>query len=74
MAITASLDKKTGKLTITIDINKTPTRSTSGKSMVVASTNGNVPLEGVTVVLGFSSHLLLSPRGPGILFGFLECY
>lgn len=60
MAITASLDNKTGKLTIIIDTFK-PTRSSSGKSMVIATTNGNVPLEGVKVddkqvILGLNAY------------------
>ena len=61
MAIEASIDKKTGKLTIIIDTNPKPTLSGSGKSKVVATTNGNVPLEGVIVdgkqvILGLNAY------------------
>jgi len=34
---------KDGKLTIIIDTNKKPTESKSGKSLIVASTHGNIP-------------------------------
>lgn len=34
------------KLTIVVDLSKKGTPSSSGKSLVIASTNGNQPIEG----------------------------
>jgi hypothetical protein len=39
--------KKGNKLTITVDLSKPGKESASGKSIIVASTQGNRPLEGV---------------------------
>jgi D-alanyl-D-alanine carboxypeptidase len=39
------LEKKENVLTVTIDLSKTGTPSASGKTMVIASTKGNVRIE-----------------------------
>jgi len=40
------ISRKGNVLTITIDLSKKGTPSSSGKSLVVASTEGNQPIEG----------------------------
>ena len=49
-----------GKLTIVIDLQE-PTPSASGKTLVVATTHGNVPTEciidGKTVVIGLNAYI-----------------
>jgi len=38
--------RKDNVLTITVDLSKKGTPSSTGKSLVIASTNGNQPIEG----------------------------
>jgi hypothetical protein len=56
---TVTLEGK--QLVIRIDVNDPPTRSASGKSLVVASTNGNIPTDievaGKTVTLGLNAYI-----------------
>jgi hypothetical protein len=40
------LEKKDGKLVITVDLSKDCGRSKSGKSTVIASTEGNITIPG----------------------------
>jgi hypothetical protein len=47
--IDAKYDEKTGKLTLTIDTRRSFGESKSGKSVMVASTNGNTRIGDVTV-------------------------
>ena len=50
-----------GKLIISIELQKKPTPSASGKSLVVATTHGNVPtdcvIEGKPVVVGLNAYI-----------------
>ena len=48
------------KLTITIDLSKEHGKSSSGKSIVVATTSGNVPVEGTEVKIGINAY---KPKG-----------
>lgn len=52
---------KNGKLIITIPVNSTPTESKTGKSKVVASTNGNVTtsiiIDGQPLVVGVNAYI-----------------
>ncbi len=53
---------KDGKLTIVIDINKNPAPSASGKTLVVASSQGNVKfpellVKGKPVTIGFNAYI-----------------
>jgi hypothetical protein len=41
-----TIEKKAKILTITVDLSKAGTPSATGKSLVIASTNGNQPVEG----------------------------
>ena len=43
-------------LTITVDLTKTFGRSASGKTTIVATTAGNVPIEGTDVILGLNAY------------------
>ena len=47
-------DRKANKLVITVDLAKELGRSKSGKSIVVASTQGNVKLEDGVTFLGLN--------------------
>jgi hypothetical protein len=47
-------EKKGNILTITVDLSKKGTVSSSGKSMVIASTRGNAPVEGTDVIVGLN--------------------
>jgi hypothetical protein len=59
--MTAKLDKQgnVDVITITLPISKRP--SASGKTIVVASTNGNKPapieIDGQTVIIGFNAYI-----------------
>jgi hypothetical protein len=52
---------KNGKLIITIDTNKKPVPSASGKTLVVASSHGNQPtgclVDGKPVVIGVNAYI-----------------
>ena len=45
---------KNGKLVIEVDLSVEGKPSTSGKSLVIASTHGNAPVEGTEFVLGLN--------------------
>ncbi len=53
-----------GKLVIEIPLNSAPVPSTSGKTLVVASTHGNKPtdarIDGKNVVVGLNAYI---PKG-----------
>jgi hypothetical protein len=59
MALTASIKDK--QLIIRIDLNDPPRPSVSGKSTVLASTNGNLPTslmwEGKPVIIGLNAYV-----------------
>ncbi len=52
---------KDGKLIVTLDVNETPVVSKSGKSRIVASTNGNVQtalqVDGQNVTIGLNAYI-----------------
>jgi len=48
------MEKKGNVLTITVDLSKKGTPSSTGKSLVIASTQGNVPVEGSDVIVGLN--------------------
>jgi hypothetical protein len=52
---------KNGKLIITIDTNKKPTPSASGKSLVVCSSHGNQPtdvvIDGKPLYIGVNGYI-----------------
>ncbi len=52
---------KDGKLIITVDLNATPTPSASGKTLVVASSHGNVTttatVNGKPVTVGLNAYI-----------------
>lgn len=54
---------KGNKLVITIDANLEPKPSKSGKSLLVATTNGNIPttatVKGRSVTLGLNAYIAL---------------
>jgi len=60
MAIKVKVDEKAGKLFIELDLD-TPTPSSSGKTLVVASTRGNLKTDakvnGKTVTLGLNAYI-----------------
>ena len=45
---------------ITIDLTERGKLSSSGKSVIVATTNGNVPIPGTQVVLGLNAYVKAS--------------
>ena len=47
--IDIKVDEKTKIMTITVDLKKDFGKSTSGKTIIVASTSGNKPVEDVVV-------------------------
>ncbi len=59
MALTATIKGK--QLIITIDLNDPPRPSTSGKTTVLASSNGNQPTaaiyEGKPVIVGLNAYV-----------------
>lgn len=59
MALTATIKNK--QLVITIDLNDPPTPSKSGKTTVLASSNGNQPttasFEGKPVIVGLNAYV-----------------
>lgn len=60
MAITATIDKKTNKLTVIADLEE-PRLSASSKTTVIASSHGNQPttatFDGKPVVIGFNAYI-----------------
>ena len=48
---------KDGKAILTIDLEHRGNVSASGKSVIVATTRGNVPIPGSTVVLGLNAYV-----------------
>lgn len=55
------IEVKDGKAIITIDLEHRGNVSGSGKSVIVASTRGNVPIPGTTVILGLNAYTKLRP-------------
>ena len=51
------LEVKDGKAIITIDLAHRGGLSSSGKSIIVASTGGNVPIPGTDVILGLNAYV-----------------
>lgn len=49
-----SIEVKDNKLTITVDLTKKHGTSKSGKSTVIATTSGNVPISGTDYKLGLN--------------------
>lgn len=60
MAVKASLSKDSKKLMLEVDL-ETPTPSTSGKTLMVASTRGNqvleVKVDGQPIILGLNAYI-----------------
>jgi hypothetical protein len=48
------MDTKGNILTITVDLSKSFGPSTSGKTIIIASTEGNQPIEGSAAVIGLN--------------------
>jgi hypothetical protein len=48
------MDTKGNRLTITVDLSKSFGPSTSGKTIIIASTEGNQPIEGSAAVIGLN--------------------
>lgn len=61
MALTASIDKSGTKLQITIDLISPPRASKSGKTTVLASSNGNVTTtaqyDGKPIIVGLNAYV-----------------
>jgi hypothetical protein len=59
MAVSAKIEK--GKLIVTIDMNAKPEPSSSGKTLVVASTHGNqtteLKIDGKPVTIGLNAYI-----------------
>ena len=51
------IEVKDGKAIITIDLEHRGSPSSSGKSVIVATTSGNVTIPGTTVVLGLNAYV-----------------
>jgi hypothetical protein len=60
MILDAKLDEQAGTLTLVLKLQE-PTPSASGKTLVVASTHGNVPagvkLEGHEIIVGVNAYI-----------------
>jgi hypothetical protein len=52
-----SIEVKGDKAIITIDLSHRGGLSSSGKSVIVASTGGNVPIPGTNVILGLNAYI-----------------
>jgi hypothetical protein len=52
-----SIEVKGDKAIITIDLSHRAGLSSSGKSVIVASTGGNVPIPGTNVILGLNAYV-----------------
>ena len=50
------LDTKANKLTIVVDMKKSFGKSKSGKSEIIATTSGNVPVPGTDLKLGLNCY------------------
>jgi hypothetical protein len=48
---------KDGKAIVTIDLNNRGGLSSSGKSIIVATTEGNKPIPGTNVVIGINCYV-----------------
>lgn len=55
----AYIEQDTGKLIIELEVNNPPIRSSSGKTLVLASTRGNRPvyIDGKKVYIGVNAYL-----------------
>ncbi len=51
------IEVKDNKAIITIDLAHRGGLSSSGKSVIVASTGGNVPIPGTNVILGLNAYV-----------------
>jgi hypothetical protein len=60
MILDAKIDEQASTLTLVLKLQE-PTPSASGKTLVVASTHGNVPtdvkIEGHTVIVGVNAYI-----------------
>ena len=60
MGVAVTIDEKARTLTVVVDLQE-PTRSASGKTLVVASTHGNVvttaTVQGRPVTLGLNAYI-----------------
>jgi hypothetical protein len=60
MILDAKIDEQAGTLTLILKLQE-PTPSASGKTLVVASTHGNVPtgvnIDGHTVIVGVNAYI-----------------
>jgi hypothetical protein len=52
-----TVEVKDGKAVITIDLEHRGGLSSSGKSIIVATTSGNVTIPGTNVVLGLNAYV-----------------
>jgi len=52
-----SIEIKGDKAVITIDLTQRGGLSSSGKSVIVATTSGNVPIPGTNIVLGLNAYV-----------------
>jgi hypothetical protein len=52
-----NIEVKGDKAIITIDLSHRGGLSSSGKSVIVASTGGNVPIPGTNVILGLNAYV-----------------
>jgi len=52
-----NIEVKDNKAVITIDLAHRGGLSSSGKSVIVASTGGNVPIPGTSVILGLNAYI-----------------
>ena len=52
-----SIEVKGDKAIITIDLSHRGGLSSNGKSVIVASTGGNVPIPGTNVILGLNAYV-----------------
>ncbi len=51
------IEIKDNKAIITIDLTQRGGTSSSGKSIIVASTGGNIPIPGTQVILGLNAYV-----------------
>jgi len=50
----ANIEVKGDILTITVDLSKELGRSKSGKTMIIATSSGNKPIEGTPAIIGLN--------------------
>ena len=48
------METKGSMLTITVDLSKEQGRSASGKTIIIATTSGNKPVEGSDAIIGLN--------------------